>query len=231
MIVIRAKAIVYQLRKNFLQHLLKDTKKNPRKPASRRPVRGFFRQKLTSSQQTENKRTELLYCSYFIHNKWTVTWDGVTISLVQIRNRGRLSLIVINVRNFSRMQKNFYVGCSHVWFFKHKLRHATRTIFHIIRPKSFTLPSYKLHIPLVTHTKEEIRDQALHYYSPHVQRQAYYNVGLLAKSQHVTRGDCHCPTRSRSSVILHNPRTTVPAGTQIPRFLYILSKVHIKISP
>jgi hypothetical protein len=159
-----------------------------------------------------------------------VTWDTVTIGLVQVRNRGRLSLTVINVRNFSRMQKNFYVGCSHVWFFKHKLRYTTRTIFHFIRRKSFTLPSYKLHTPLVIHTKEEIWNQALHYYSLHVQRQAYYNVRLLAESQHVTRGDCHCPTRSRSSVILHNPRATAPAGTQIPCFLYRLSKVRIKIS-
>jgi len=135
-----------------------------------------------------------------------VTWDRVTISLVQVRNRDRLSLIVINVRNFSRMQKNFYVGCSHVWYFKYKLRHTSRTIFHIIRPISFTLPSYKLHTPLVTHTKEDIRNQPLHYYSQHVQRQAYYNVRLLATSQHVTRGDCHCPSRSRSSVIFTIPK-------------------------
>lgn len=152
-----------------------------------------------------------------------MTCDGVTISLAQIRNRGRLSLIVINVRNFSRIQKTFYVGCFHVWFFIHKLQHTPRTIFHIIRPKSFTLPSHKLATPLVTHTKEEIWNQPLHCYSLHVQRQAYYNVGLLAKSQHVTRGDCHCPTRSRSSVILHNPRATAPVCIQIPCFLYSLS--------
>lgn len=140
-------------------------------------------------------------------------------SLLQIRDRGRLSLIVINARNFSRIHKNFYVGSSHVWFFKHKLRHTPRTIFHIIRPERFSLPSHKLATPLVTHTKEEIWNQPLHYYSLHVQSQAYYNVGLLAKSQHVTRGglplsnsvkvlrnftqsQSNCPSRHTNSAFL-----------------------------